>query len=163
MLINVNDPTRIPIKYMWQLIYTFTFDKKSTGHMTKDIIGKQIVKWMEFVEINKKRECELYGLDPNLNKISLGLKGSVLDEMEYQVVLMADWVVKEEQGFFIKKVEDFKKHNIDFRLTPGICDAFPEYCRQHRNYAKGQVALEQAMKDHPEDYDGKKYYFGRDQ
>lgn len=137
---------------MWQIIYTFTFDKKSCGHMTKKILEEQIIKWNDFVEINKKRELELYGLDPRLNKISLGLKGSTLDEMEYQVVNMANWLVKEESGFFIKKVEDMKRHKLDFKLVAPMCDVFPEYCKAHRNFAKGQVALKQAMQDHPEDY-----------
>ena len=130
--------------------------------MTKDIIGQQIMKWHDFVEINKKRELEAYGLDPEMSLVPIGKKGSVLDEMEYQVQLMSSWVVREEQGEFIPKVEMFKKHKIDFRMAEPACEVFQEYCKAHRNEAKGTEALKQNILDKPEQYKSpikKKQYF----
>ncbi len=151
MLINMHDKSRMPIKYLWQLIFTFTFAKETTGHMTKDIIGEQIVKWNGFIQINKARELEQYGLDPQAAAIPVGQKGSVLDEMEYQIQLMASWVVREEKEEFRSKIELYKKHKIDFHLVEPMCHVFPEFANR-RNKAKGLAALAAAMKANPEDY-----------
>jgi hypothetical protein len=165
MLINLKDHSRMPIKYLWQLIFTYTFDKKSCGHMTQDIIGHQIIKWHDFVEINKKRELEAYGLDPEMSLVPIGKKGSVLDEMEYQVQSMSKWVVREEQGEFISKVELFKKHKIDFHLAEPMCHVFPEY-QTRRNKRKGHEALLANMEDKPHQYSVPKkkpmYFIGGD-
>lgn len=152
MLINFNDKSRMPIKYLWQLIFTFTFDKKSCGHMTKDVIGKQLEKWNDFIKINKERELEKYGLDPQMAAVPVGQKGSALDEMEYQLMLMCSWAVREEKGEFMPKVELFKKHKIDFRLAEPMRHVFPEYCKSHQNPARGEAALKAAMEANPEDY-----------
>jgi inner membrane protein involved in colicin E2 resistance len=166
MLINVKDASRMPLKHLWQLIFTFTFDKKSCGHMTKDVIGRQLMKWHDFIEINKKRELEAYGLDPEMSLVPIGKKGSVLDEMEYQLQLMSSWVVREEAGEFIPKVELYKKNNIDFRLSQPACMVFEEYARARRNPAKGAEALKVNMADKPEQYADtnkkRQYFIGRD-
>lgn len=155
----------MPIKYLWQLIFTFTFDKKSCGHMTKDIIGQQLVKWNGFIEINKARELEKYGLDPDAPAVPVGQKGSVIDEMEYQLQNMCSWVVREEQGEFIAKVELFKKHKIDYHLAEPMCHVFPEY-QTRRNKRKGAEALKINMADKPHQYANpnkkKQYFIGRD-
>lgn len=151
MLINVNDKTRMPIKFLWQLIFTYTFDKKSTGHMTKDIIGMQLTKWNGFIEINKAYRAEKLGIDEDMAHVPVGLKGDAIDEMEYQLQMMCSWVVREEKGEFKPRVELFKKHKVDFRLAEPMCHVFPEVASK-RNMKKGAAALAQAMKDHPEDY-----------
>lgn len=151
MLINVHDKTRMPIRPLWQLIFTFTFNKNACGHMTKDIIGQQLMKWNDFVQLNKKRELDLYGLDPQMAAVPVGKKGSVIDEMEFQLQLMCSWVVREESGEFKPRVELFKKHKIDFRLAEPMCAVFPEHAHK-RNKAKGLAALKVAMGKNPEDY-----------
>ena len=119
--------------------------------MTKDIIGQQLVKWNGFIQINKARELEKYGLDPQAAAIPVGQKGSVLDEMEYQLQLMCSWVVREEKGEFKERVELYKKHKIDFRLAEPQCHVFPEVIKK-RNMAKGLAALKTAMESNPDDY-----------
>ena len=151
MLININDKSRMPIKPLWQLIFTFTFAKSSCGHMTKDIIVQQLCKWNGFIQINKARELDMYGLDPTMAAVPVGKKGSALDEMEYQLQLMCSWVVREEKGEFEKRVELYKKHKIDFRLAEPMCHVFPEYAGR-RNMKKGLIALKAAMKANPQDY-----------
>lgn len=161
MLINVKDPSRMPIKFLWQLIFIFTFEKEKTGHMTKDVIGQQLMKWNEFIDINERRELEMYGLDPDTALIPIGKKGSVLDEMKYQLMLMCSWVVREEKGEFKPKVELYKKHKIDYHLAEPMCHVFPEHCR-NRNMSKGLAALKKNMEDQPENYtnpDAKKRTF----
>lgn len=150
-LINVHDKSRMPIKYLWQLIFTFTFDKKTTGHMTKDIISQQLFKWNDFIQLNKKRRADELGIVPEMANVPVGLKGDVIDEMEYQLMLMCSWVVREEKGEFQTKVDLYKKHKIDFHLVEPMCTVFPEHAKK-RNLAKGQAALKAAMKANPEDY-----------
>jgi hypothetical protein len=146
----------MPIRFLWQLIFTFTFDKKSCAHCTKKIIGEQLCKWNGFILINKQRELDKYGLDPLMAGVAIGHKGSALDEMEYQLGLMCSWVVREEKGEFESKVETYKKHKVDFRLAEPMCHVFGEYAAKHRNRAKGLYFLKQAMLEHPEDYTGPK-------
>lgn len=131
--------------------------------MTKDVIGKQLMKWKEFVDINKERRANELGIDPSMAAIPLGLKGDVIDEMEYQLMLMCSWVVREEKGEFEPRVELFKKHKIDFRLAEPMCVVFPEYAK-NRNMKKGLAALKYAMEKNPQDYEeknvpGKKTFF----
>ena len=156
----------MPIKYLWQLIYTFTYDKKSCGHMTKDVIDKQLMKWKEFIRINEERELNEYGLDPLMASVPVGKKGSVIDEMKYQLIGMCNFVVKEEAGLLEHEVENVKKHKLDFRMLPGICDVFPEYCAARRNYSKGAEALKVNMEDKPHQYSVPKkkpmYFIGGD-
>lgn len=156
MLLQIHDKSRMPIKFLWQLIFTFTFDKKSCAHVTKKIIEDQICKWNGFVQVNKVRELEKYGLDPLMVGVAVGKRGSALDEMEYQVGLMCSWVVREEKGEFISQVETYKKHKIDWRMAQPMCVVFPEYVSKHRNLAKGRAALLAAMKANPQDYAGPK-------
>lgn len=162
MLINVKDESRMPIIFLWQLIYTFTFAKKSCAYMTKDIISQQLLKWHGFIEINKAVRLQEYGLEPAfMAAVPIGKKGSVIDEMEFQLQSMCSWVVKEEAGKFQPKVDLFTKHKIDFRLAEPMCHAFPEHANR-RNMNKGKEALRQAMKDNPQDYADlrkKKTYF----
>jgi hypothetical protein len=146
----------MPIKFLWQLIFTFTFDKKSCAHCTKRIIEEQVCKWNGFVQINKVRELDKYGLDPLMVGVAVGHKGSALDEMEYQVGLMCSWLVREEKGEFESQVETYKKHKIDYHMAQPMCQVFPEYVSKHRNFAKGRAALQAAMKANPQDYAGPK-------
>jgi hypothetical protein len=165
MLINFKDASRMPIKYLWQLIFTYTFEKKSCAHRTPDIINEQLLKWNAFIDINKKRDLEKYGLDPDAPAAPIGQKGSVLDEMEYQLQNMCSWVVREEQGEFTPKVELFKKHKIDYHLAEPMCHVFPEF-QTRRNKRKGHAALLANIEDKPEQYSVPKkkpmYFIGGD-
>ena len=151
MLLQVHDKERMAIVPLWRLIFKFTFEKQACGHSTRKTIEDQLLKWNVFIQINKAHTLEKFGLDPEANYAPVGKKGSILDEMEYQLGLMCSWVVREENGEFQSKVDNFKKHKIDYRLAEPMTRVFPE-CNKLRNPAKGRHALIQNMKQFPEIY-----------
>lgn len=149
MLIQVHDKVRLAIVPLWRLIFQFTFDKQSCPHTARKTIEDQLLKWNGFIQINKAREAALYGQEASFAPV--GTKGSILDEIEYQIGLMCSWVVREEQGEFEPKVEAYKKAQVDYRLAEPMCRVFPEHAGK-RNYSRGQSALLTNMKDFPEIY-----------
>lgn len=147
--IQINSPERMPLLDMWRLVFKFTFDKKNCGHSTRRTIEDNLLKWNGFVQMEKMRIANKFGIDPNF--VSIGKKGSMIDEVEYQVGYMASWVVREEKGEFQHLVDTYTRAGIDYRLAEPMAKVFPE-CKKLRNYTRGRAALGQAMKDNPEDY-----------
>lgn len=155
MLIKINDKSRLPILPLWRLIFRFTFDKKTCAYNTKKIIEEQLLKWHSFIQANKKSELEKFGLDPETQFTPVGQKGSILDEFEYQLVMMRQWVRDEEEDKFRHKIETYIRSNTDYRLVKPMAFAFPE-CSGLRNTDRGLAHLRQAMKDNPQDYEERK-------
>lgn len=147
--IKVNSSDRMPLLDMWRLIFKFTFDKKNCPYNTKITLETELLKWNGYVKMEKVRIMNKYGLDNEF--IPVGQKGSIIDEIEYQVGYMCSWCVREEQGEFKALVDTYKRSNIDYRLAEPMRKVFPE-CKQLRNYARGRAAMIQAMKDNPQDY-----------
>lgn len=154
MLIKVNDPTRMPIQVLWRLIFIFTFDKERTADCTKGIIEQQLMKWDDFIKTNKRIRQDKFKLDPQTEYAPVGKKGDILDELEYQLGNMCSWVVREENGEFTPKVDNYKKHGIDYRLCQPMSFAFPE-CHQLRDIKRGEEALKANMEEYPEIYQPK--------
>lgn len=140
---------RMSLYDLWRLIFKYTFDKKSCGYSTQSVINDHIMSWYHHIEEEKKKELQKYGLSASFTAI--GRKGSILDEHDYQIKLMSDWVVKEEGGFFEKRVMAYERAKIDYRLAEPMCKVFPE-CSKLRDFKSGIQALKKAMKDNPEDY-----------
>lgn len=151
MLLQIHDKERMALVPLWRLIFKFTFDKKSCAHTTKKTIEDQLLKWNGFVQINKARELEQFGLDPDSQFVPVGQKGSILDECEYQLGLMCSWVVREEKDEFLPKVDAYKRANVDYRMCEPMCKVFPEITK-NRNFERGHRALIQNIRDFPEIY-----------
>lgn len=151
MLLQIHDKERMPIFVLWRLIFKFTFDKNNCAHTTKKTIEDQLLKWNGFIQVNKARELDTYGLDPDTQYTPVGRKGSVLDEMEYQLGLMCSWVVRDEKNEFQSKVVAYTRAKIDYRLVEPMCKVYPE-CVANRNFNRGNAALLHNMKDFPEIY-----------
>lgn len=151
MLLQIHDKERLPILHVWRLIFRFTFEKKNCPHTMKKTIEDQLLKWNCFIQLNKARELDKFGLDPEMEFVAVGKKGSILDEFEYQIGLMCSWVVREEKGEFEGKVAAYVRAKIDYRLAEPMCKVFPE-CTTNRNMARGRSALLQNIKDFPEIY-----------
>lgn len=150
ILLQINSKDRMPLFDLWRLIFRFTFDKKSCAFTAKQTIENHLLKWNDLIRFQKKIMTDKFG--PGYDGyVAIGKKGSILDEIEYQVGLMCSWVVREEKGEFQSKVEAFKRASIDYRLAEPACKVFPE-CNGLRNYARGREALIRAMKVNPEDY-----------
>lgn len=151
MLLQIHDKERLAIMPLWRLIFRFTFEKKNCPHTIKKTIEDQLLKWNSFIQINKARELEKYGLDPEMEFVPVGKKGSILDEFEYQLGLMCSWVVREEKGEFQSKIDAYGRAKIDYRLVEPMCKVFPE-CAANRNVARGHSHLLQNIKDFPDIY-----------
>lgn len=150
ILLQVHSNDRMPLMELWRLIFKFTFDKKSCAYSTKQTIETNLLKWNDLIKYQKRILTEKFG--PGFDGyVPVGKKGSVLDEVEYQVGMMCSWVVREENGDFEYKIETFKKAGIDYRLAEPMSKAFPE-CNKLRNFRRARAALKQAMKDNPQDY-----------
>lgn len=147
--IEVKSAERMPILDLWRLIFKFTFDKKSCAHSAQKTIETELLKWNGFVKMQKAREIEKYGLTSDFTPV--GTKGSVLDELEYQVGYMCSWLVREENGDFQRLVDTYTRAKIDYRLAEPMCKVFPD-CKHLRNPKRGQEYLKQNMKDYPEHY-----------
>lgn len=152
MLIKVHDNERLTIVELWRLIFKFTFDKKACAYSTKQTIETQLLKWNGFIKMNKAMEADKFGINPSTEFVAVGKKGSILDEMEYQIGMMCSWVVREENGDFEGKIEAYARAKIDYRLAEPMCKMYPEYAKK-RNFAAGQDALKKNMKQFPEIYD----------
>ncbi len=151
MLIQVHDKERMTIVQLWRLIFKFTFDKKNCPYNAKKTVEDQLLKWNGFIQMNKAMELDKYGIDKDTQFTPIGQKGSILDEMEYQVGMMCSWVVREEKGDFQGKIEAYARAKIDYRTAEPMCKMFPE-SNNLRNMARGKVALAQNMKEFPEIY-----------
>ena len=151
MLLQIHDKERLPILHVWRLIFRYTFEKKNCPHTMKKTIEDQLLKWNCFVQLNKAKELEMYGIDKDMEFVPVGKKGSILDEFEYQLGLMCSWVVREEKGEFQPKVDAYNRAQIDYRMVEPMCKVFPE-CVANRNYARGHRALLQNIKDFPQIY-----------
>lgn len=143
MLLRINNPDKVPLFDLWRIIVKFTFDKKNCPYNTNKIIEEELLKWNRDYQIDMVRYHNEFGFYPE--------EGSVLYETWRNIKQMSEWIMEEEAGQFQEKVDLYKTHSIDYRLAKPQCVFFPE-CKQLRNYARGKAALEQAMKDNPQDY-----------
>lgn len=148
ILLQVNSNDRLPIYHLWRLIFKYTFDKKNCSPNAHKIIEQEVLKWNKLVITQNKIKNDRFG--PAIDShISVGKKGTVLDEIEYQVGLMASWVRDEERGDFRSRIDSYKRAGIDWRKCKPMDRFFPEV---KKNFAAGQLALKQNMKDNPEHY-----------
>src|SRR5258708_38329310 len=106
-LIQIKSNERMPLVDLWRLIFKFTFDKNNCAYSTKKNIEDNIIKWNDLVIFQKRILTEQFG--PGFDGYQpIGQKGSVLDEIEYQIGSMSSWVVREEKGEFQAKVDSYK-------------------------------------------------------
>src|SRR5689334_2398443 len=147
-LLQVHSNERMPLVQLWRLIFKYIFDEKNCGQTTRKTIETEVLKWNNLVKYQKRVLTEKYG--PGFDGYApIGKKGSVIDEIEYQIGMMSSWLVKNENGEWDQKKANYAIHKIDYRTVAPMDRVFPEI---KKNYARGRAALEQAMKDHPEDY-----------
>lgn len=151
VLLQVHSKDRMTLIDLWRLVFKFTFDKHNCAYSTKQTIETNILKWNDLLKAQKKILTEKFGAGLD-NYVAIGKKGSILDEIEYQIGSICAWVVREENGELQHLVDTYKRAGIDYRLAQPMCKVFPE-CAKLRNFRRGQEALKQSMKDHPEDYE----------
>lgn len=151
ILLKVNSPDRMSLLDLWRLVFKYTFDKDNCGFTTKQTIETNLLKWNDLIKYQKRIMTESLG--PGFDGYApIGKKGSLIDEMEYQVGLMCSWLVREEKGELQNKVDTVKRHKLDYRLIEPCSKVFPE-CNKIRNFKGALASLKQAMKDNPSDYE----------
>jgi hypothetical protein len=107
------------------------------------------MNWKEFVDKYKAQKFKRFG-ETETDAAPLGKKGTYIDEVENQIQAMSYLLVKNENGDLESKKDTYRNHKIDFRRTQEWGWAFPEI---KKDYDGAQRALEQNMKDRPQDYE----------
>lgn len=149
VLLQINSKDRMHLIDLWRLIFKFTFEKKACSYTAKQTIETNILKWNDLIRTQKRIIADKFGLEADF--VPVGQKGSILDEIEFQVGNMCAWVVKEEKGEFQHLVDTYGRNKIDYRLAQPMAKVFPE-CAKLRDFKGARAALDKAMKDNPEDY-----------
>ena len=147
MLIRI-DHGRMSINNMWRLVLKWVFNRDACGESDLFIINSNIEKWYKVVkEYNVKLE-DAFG-DAAFQE-AVGRRGSVCDEIEYQLIEMSKMLVADEDGKLDYKKETFRNHKIDYRKC--YLSVFPEMAPTKKDKARAQSFLEINKKENPDVY-----------
>ena len=141
---------RMEIRDLWRLVLRFVFARSVCDYGTKSTIENHLCNWSEFVNKAKTAKIDRFGVTES-DSAPVGKKGNYIDEVECQIQAMSYLLVQDEKGDLESKKDTYKRHQIDYRKTREWGWAFPEFEKQ-KDYKGAQRALEQNMKDNPEDY-----------
>ncbi len=87
----------MPIYYLWRAVWRFVFDENGCPPHHRSEVEKEIMKWNNIVQYQKKIRYEKFG--PNWqNSNPVGQKGNPIDEIEFQVGMMCKTLVEKESG-----------------------------------------------------------------
>ena len=108
-----------------------------------------ILNWFKWIQTRKGKLADKYGAAwlAEHEKIEVGKKGTVLDEIENYLQRLA-WMLRENDlGNFDYKKKTFKEHKISYKKHFKLPEAFkPE------DFKRAQEFLKAAMRDNPDDY-----------
>ena len=132
------DQGLMTINNLWRLVLKkiYTPDKLKTGD--EYVIENAIEKWYEIVKLHNKKLGDAFG-DVAFEQ-AVGRRGSICDEIEYQLQLICSLLVKDEKGLLEEKKETFKRHKIDYRKVLEYRNIFPEMWPTKKDIAKAQEA-----------------------
>jgi len=141
---------RMPIHYLWRAVWRFIFDEYSCGLNHQSEMQNEILKWNQVVQYQKKIRVESFG--PNANGTEqVGKNGNIIDEIEYNIMAMSSFLVKNEFGGFDRTKELLRIHKIDYKRYTLCREWFPE-SQDKDGVKKGQEALKKNMEEFPEYY-----------
>jgi hypothetical protein len=109
-------------------------DKLKSGD--EYLIEHNIEKWYQIVKQHNVKLQDAFG-DVAFQQ-AVGRRGSITDEIEYQLQLMSKLLVDDEKGLLDSKKETFKRHKIDYRKVLEYRNIFPECWPSKKDYAKAQ-------------------------
>ena len=153
---------RLPLGDVFRLVLRFIYnmdgmnpceppDRPMSMQEISDM-QNSMVNWVKWIDRRKGKLADKYGADwlREHEKIEVGKKGTVLDEIENYVQRLA-WMLRENDlGNFDYKKKTFKEHKLSYKKHYNLPGAF-----KPGDFVKAQEALKRAMKNHPEDYDSK--------
>ena len=124
------------INNLWRLVLKkiYTPDKLKTGD--EYCIENGIERWYTIVKKHNVKLADAFG-DVAFEQ-AVGRRGSIIDEIEYQLQLMCALLVKDEKGLLEEKKETYKRHNIDYRKVLEYRNIFPEMWPTKKDLAKAQ-------------------------
>lgn len=136
------------INNIWRLILRRIFDPKNAGESDLYLIESNIEKYAKIVNEHNTKLQDAFG-DAAFTE-AVGRRGSVIDEIEYQIREMSKWRVADEKGeeWIEKKKFTFKEHNIDYRKV--FQQIYPECSPTKSDYARAQESLRKNNEDNKE-------------
>ena len=148
MLFAQASPDKVmPIIYLWRAIWKYIFDIDHCSLDHRQQIEKEVLKWDGIIRFQKK----IRRPHPESENNPVGQKGNVIDELEYQIGMMAKTLVDNEQGYWDYHKDTLRIHNIDYRKSIHCNEWFPEVQDADR-FKRGQENLKRAQEENPEDY-----------
>ena len=144
---------RRPIHLLWRDVWKFIFEEFSCGLAHQQIMQNEIIKWNEVVQYQKKIRTEIFGDKAGFSE-QVGKNGNIIDEIEYNIMAMSHFLVKNEYGQMQRTKDLLRLHHIDYKRYILCKEWFPE-CQDPDGKKKGQAALKANMEEFPEFYPSK--------
>lgn len=151
-LIIISTRQRITLGELTRLSLKWIFDRDHSSLQDLHTINEQMELWFNYIMAIKNNRIDKWGKTYN-DQMPIGQQGTPEDQAHFMLMIISDWLVKEEKGFWNKTKDTWKKAGIDYRDTINFDTWFPE---RKKNYARGEAALKKAMEDKPEDYQKEK-------
>lgn len=137
---------QVPIPVLLRLVLQFIYDINQMSYSKEIQMKNSIVNWNKWVQEEKNKELDKYGITAD-TFIPVGKKGTIVDEVEFQLQSMAWMLHRNELGGFDKRKAMFKEHRINYRKFYKLPESYLP-----SDFKKAQEHLKKAMEDHPEDY-----------
>jgi hypothetical protein len=144
-IIRVDKDGLITINKLWRLVLRRIYDYNHAGESDKWIIEQNIQKWYEIVHQHNVKLQDAFG-DVAFQE-AVGRRGSITDEVEYQLEQMCSLLVKDEKGLLEDKKETYKRHDIDYRKVLEYRNIFPEMWPTKKDLARAKSFKEKNDKD----------------
>ena len=129
MQIQIDKEGMMPINKMWRLVLRMIYDPVHSGESDLWLINNAFDKWYGKVMEHNKQLLDACG--DAAFKEAVGRRGTVIDEIEYQLKLMAECLVELEKGTLeetpfkhLLSIKAVKVHGLDYRkMFPSV---YPE-------------------------------------
>lgn len=132
ILLRTKDNSVIPIYRLWRLVLAMVYEPEVLTPSVIDAIFSSIDQYKKNFDWARRNGI---------------LISAVEEEVEYQLAKIDEIIAQDEAGELEARKELFKRTGTDYKKYHRLPEAYkPE------DFAKGQLALEQHMKDSPEDY-----------
>ena len=146
----------MPIYNLWRAVCRWFYDEDHCPLGFRSEIEKEICKWDAIIKYQKKIRLESFGPQWQNNN-PVGQKGNVIDELEYQIGKMCQWIVFSDTGVWNSpesppiKADTVRIHQMDYRRIVDCKRWFPD-AQDPEGPKRAQAYLKEAMKDNPQDY-----------